>query len=672
MNMTENKIGILDPEGKHPNPLTNQEYSQNYLKLAQVWSTYPAFQKSKEILDSIKNNQLTFIISGTGSGKTVLIPKFALHYTNYQGKVGVTLPKKAVTVSAASFAAKTLDVELGEQVGYVHKGSDKKMINDKNKIVYMTDGVLIMKFIKDPLLTDYKVIIIDEAHERKIQIDVLMLFLKNILQSGKRPDLRVIIMSATIDGEKYQKYFSGIKSEIIQISGKPNYEITTYFLERPSMSYLVDGMKIIDKLVQTENKKDILFFITTSNEALQMCRNIRPKYPKVYCIEVYANMDKNLQIYAESRDKYLELGNYDQKIVMATNVAESSLTIDGLKYVIDSGYELYSYFDPDVCGQILEKRLITKAQALQRRGRVGRTEPGICYHLLTKMQFDSLGEYPAPDILKQDITMNMLQIIKMTDGKNFSDGLQLMNQLMDPPQKSYVQLAHDIFQLYHIIDADGQLNRIGFDISQFSSWPINRSLFLIYAYQLQCARDASVIIAMMERLDGKLSNLFYKSDTICDSGCQKPSSKQLMQKLVQKRGDHLTYLKIYQEFDAASDPKTWARKYGIRLEILQSVKRDSKSYFHKISQLTRAPQISRVTNVDTKKKIIEALKMSHKHLTAKNMIPIFSKKKIEGTINKNSSIYYHYRRKDLAKKQFIYDELTSINGVWEYNMITII
>ena len=671
-NTFNNKIGVLDPAGINVNPLTNEPYSDAYKELGKLWASYPTFSKAKEVLKSITDNQVTFIIADVGAGKTVLLPKFALHYTDYKGKIGITLPKRVVTLSAASFAAKTLDVPLGKDIGYVYKGSPKDMVNDNNKLLYMTDGTLIMKFIKDPTLSEFNVIIIDEAHERKIQIDLLMLYLKKLLQSGERPDLRVIIMSATIDGDKYQKYFSGVKSKIINISGQRNYEITTHFLDHPTKSYMTEGLALIDKLIGNGIKKDMLFFITTSNEAIQLCKNIRPKYPKIFCIEVYADMDQNLKIFAESRDKFLELGNYDQKLIMATNVAESSLTIDGLKYVIDSGYELFSYFNPDIYGKVLEKRLISKAQALQRRGRVGRTEPGICYHLLTKDQFEHLEDYPAPDILRQDITMDFLQIIRITDTKNYADGYQMLMQLMDPPKKPFIDAAQDIYKLYKIIDDSGKLTKIGYDITQFSSMTINRILFLIYSYQMYCAKEASIILAMLDKLSGKLTNLFYKADTICKSGCQKPAANLLLEKLVQKKGDHFTYLRIYEEFKKEPDQKAWARKYGIKLELLNSVDKAVNTYYYKILNVSKAPPLSRVIDVDIKTRLTEALKLSHQHLTAKKMKPVFPKKQITGQINKDSAVFYHYNKKDLQNKTFIYDELTNASGSWEFNVITLI
>lgn len=672
-NLTYNdKIGILDPAGEKLNPLTDQPYSDEYKKLADFWSKLPAYETAEEILSALNgNNQLIFILSGTGSGKSLLIPKLALHWTGYKGKIGMTLPKRVITLSAATFSAKISDVELGKQIGYRYKGSPKEMAND-NQILYMTDGTLISKFSKDPLLTEYKVVIIDEAHERSVRLDLILLFLRNILTSGKRPDLKVIIMSATIDPKKYRSYFSEVPSVLIEISGQPNYPITVNFLPEPTTSYLDTGKEIIEKIVHNTVKEDLLFFITTSNEALQLCREIRPKYPKVYCIEVYADMDRNLKIFAESKDKFMELGNYTQKLIMATNVAESSLTIDGLKYVIDSGYELYSYYDPKVYGGILEKRLISKAQASQRRGRVGRTSPGIAFHLLTETQFNLLRDYPLPEILRQDITIDLIKIIQITPNKTYNEGVTMLDELMDPPKEEYVESAKRLYDMYEIVDQNDRLTNIGEIITHFSSLSLNRTLFLIYSFKLYCAKEASIILGMAEALHGKLTNLFFKADTICASGCEKPSANKLIENLAQKKGDHFTYLRIYQEYKKQTDRDAWIRKYGIRRDVLNNADKLSRTYFGKLFKLMRPTEPARVSNVDIKKNLVEALKLSHQHLTAKNLKPVEAIKEIEGQINKDSAVYFYYKRKDLANKKFIYDELTNINGNWEYNIVTII
>lgn len=668
-----NKIGILDPKGLELNPLTNEPYTQEYKDFAAIWSKLPGYSHAKEIIKSIADNQITIAIMGTGTGKSVLVPKFALHYTNYKGKIGMTLPKKILTSSTADFASKTLDVILGTHIGYVYKGSDKSMLGPQNKIVYMTDGVLIMKMVQDPDLSEYKVIIIDEAHERKVQIDLILLFLKNLLLSGRRPDLRVILMSATIDGKKYQEYFKGISSNVIEVAGQPNHPIETHFLPMPSKDYIKTGREIIELLIDKKIKKDILFFITTSKEALDTCRYIRPKHPSVFCIEVYADMNEKDKIYAQDRDKYLELGKYDQKLVMATNVAESSLTIDGLKYVVDSCYELYSYFDPNTIGNILEARLISKAQAQQRRGRVGRTEPGVCYHLLTKEQFEALKPYADPDILRQDITLETLKIISQTKNKNYTDGYNIITQLMDIPKKSYLDYSHDLLQMYKILNADGYMEpKLASDILQFSSMGLNQSLFLIFSYQLFCAKEASIILGMMEVIQNKITNLFFKADTICESDCKKNISKKYLKKITDSSGDHMTLLNIFEDYKLAPDREAWAKKYGIMLHKLKKADANSNQHYRRIINTSKAPQIGGALNVDSKRKIMEALKRSHLHLTAEKLTPIYAKVKQSGQIQQNSSLHNIYSKKELSGKKFIYNALTSINGSWEFSMITLI
>lgn len=666
------KIGIFDPEGLNPNPLTGEPYTQEYKNLAKTWSALPGYTHASEIIKSIANNQITIAIMGTGTGKSVLVPKFALHYTNYKGKVGMTLPKKILASGAAEFASETLDVVLGDTIGYVHKG--KNITGPNNRIVYMTDGVLVMKMLKDPDLSEFQVIIIDEAHERKVQIDLILLNVKNLLLSGRRPDLRVVLMSATIDGQKYQQYFNGISSNVINVEGKPNHEITTHFLPTPTKDSIKTGLEIIDTLRKNKIKKAILFFITTSKEALDTCKKIRPMYPTVFCIELYADIDDKDKVYAQNSDKYLELGNYDQKLVLATNVAESSLTIDGLKYVIDSGYELYSYFDPDATAQVLKTRLITKAQALQRRGRVGRTETGICYHLLTEDQFNALDPYPEPDILKQDITIETLKIISQTESKHYTDGHNILKQLMDIPKQSYVDYTYHLLKLYKILDTDNYMEpKLSSDILKFSSLSLNQSLFLIFSYQLFCAREASHILGMMESLKNKIQNLFYKAEPICDAKCKKDNSvKSYLNKMADKSGDHITLLKIFDDYRLTPDRELWAKKHGIILKKLKRANDISNQHYRKLTNGMRAPQIGGAIDVEPKKKIIEALKRSHLHLTGINLTSQYAKIKKEAKISQNSILNNIYSKKELSTKKFIYNELMSINDNSEFTMVTII
>jgi pre-mRNA-splicing factor ATP-dependent RNA helicase DHX15/PRP43 len=163
-----NEVGILDPTGINMNPITNNKYSEKYIELAKKWSILPAYEKRYDILNLIKQNNVILVKSGTGSGKSVLIPKLALHNLNYNKKVIMSLPKQIIAQSSAEYAAATLDVELGKEIGYKFKGSPKNMASDKTLILYATDGTLVNKLLENEMLPEYDCAIIDEAHERKI------------------------------------------------------------------------------------------------------------------------------------------------------------------------------------------------------------------------------------------------------------------------------------------------------------------------------------------------------------------------------------------------------------------------------------------------------------------------------------------------------------------------
>jgi pre-mRNA-splicing factor ATP-dependent RNA helicase DHX15/PRP43 len=229
---TDSHIGILDPDGKELNPLTGQPYSDKYKELAKVWSKFPAYENAKDIINTIRKNQVTLVISGTGSGKTVLLPKYLLHVLDYNKKVAITLPKQIIAQSAAEFAAATLDVTIGKEVGYKFKGSDKKGYSKENKLLYATDGTIVAKLLNDPKLEEFDGVVIDEAHERKVQIDFLLYLLKNTVKM--RPDFKLVIMSATVNQEIFKSYFESdkIKFEIINVGAKTNYPIESIFLDK--------------------------------------------------------------------------------------------------------------------------------------------------------------------------------------------------------------------------------------------------------------------------------------------------------------------------------------------------------------------------------------------------------------------------------------------------------
>jgi len=654
------KIGILDPNGESINPLTGEEYHEIYTRLSKKWVKYPAYSKSREILESISSYPLTFIISGTGSGKTVFVPKLALHYLAYKGRVAITLPKRETVLEAAIFSAQTLDVTLGDQIGYRYKGSPEKLSNESNKIVYLTDGMLYVQYLQDPLLSQYDVIIIDEAHERKLQIDILLLILRNLLLSKKRPDLRVIIMSATIDTKKYLNFFSPIVAGVLHIEGLKKHDITVHYLEKEEPNYLRSGLDIIQKI--NKESGDIIFFITSGPEAKKFCEQLHPIIPDIFCIEFYAELDETSKMYAKSPDKFLELGDYRKKIILATNIAESSITIDGLVYVLDSGFELYTYFNPEIGGTVYEKRMISQSQALQRRGRVGRNRPGVCFHLMTERQFANLDKFPTPEILKQDLTSELLKLFDITPNGTFPELMKVVSMMMDRPAQPYLDYSLKLYRHYHIIDAEDRITSLGIKLVNFSMIPLHRALFLVYSYQNYCAKEACVIVAMLELSKGQISHFFIK-DLKSEKQNIRQISSGLLRSLVKKRSDHLTFLSLYDAYRSEENKEAFCQKYWIRKKSMEDVKRLAGKYYGRLQKFFRTQ--SGGEGVGDKKKIIDALIKSHQHLTAKNLSPVFSLEKIKGKIGKDSYV-------TLGKSHFLYDSLLNIGKKWEFRVITLI
>ena len=373
-------IGILDYKGNNKNPLTQNEFSHTYKLLAETWSKLPAYKEREKIIDIIKKSQVILIESSTGSGKTVLIPKYALHALNYTGKVAVTLPKREITISSANFSALTLDVKIGEEVGYQVKGNSNQ--SSKTKLLYATDGTIVARLLSDPELKDFDVVVIDEAHERKVQIDLLLFLLRETLKIRK--NFKLIIMSATINVDLFKKYYNGFTFEHITLAGETHFPIDSIFLDKV-LSYnnrintgfekLIEVLTQIDKEGDVEKFQDIMFFITSQNDAFNMCKRLHEIITKeqkdkvckitcknkILCLELFSGVDERKKKLALSKD-YRDEG-YNIKIIFTTNVAESSLTVDTIKYVIDNGHELSDSYDPKIRAFKLDKKLITHAQA---------------------------------------------------------------------------------------------------------------------------------------------------------------------------------------------------------------------------------------------------------------------------------------------------------------------
>jgi pre-mRNA-splicing factor ATP-dependent RNA helicase DHX15/PRP43 len=569
-----NNIGILDPDGENKNPLTNDIYSDEYKKLANIWRKFPAYENAKEYINLIKKHQVLLVVSGTGSGKTVLFPKYALHALDYTGKIAITLPKQIITRSAAEFSSKTLDVELGKDVGYKYRGSPKNKHGKDTKLLYATDGTIVAKLLNDPLLEEFNLVIIDEAHERKVQIDFLLYLLRRAI--SKRKDLKIIIMSATINKEIFKNYFKDYDFYNLNIGGRTNYPIESIFLKEniKSDDYIKKGIDIIMNIIKNDdlNEKgshDIMFFVTSSNEAYDVCKVLNYKLEKnkinnnnIFCVEVYAGMNKDTQELAQNKDLYKNQNKYNRKIVITTNVAESSLTIDGIKYVIESGYELLGKFDPILKGRKLDREFISHAQAKQRMGRAGRTEPGICYHLYTQDFFENkMKKFPDPDIRTEDITGECLKLLNNEDILEVPKLLDVLYNFIEPPRENYIKIAISNLNELRAID-NNKISILGNIMSNLNVEPIF-GLCIIMARMYNCIYELIDIICMISASKGNMGEIFLSPHKLLQNNAELKENKNLYDKAVKKitdrinkkkkkfkhsYGDHLSIYKVYNTF----------------------------------------------------------------------------------------------------------------------------
>ena len=333
----------------------------------------PIYAYREELLVAIRDHQIVIIDGETGSGKTTQIPQY-LHEVGYSklGKIGVTQPRRVAAMSVAARVSRELGVKLGHEVGYSIRFED--CTTDRTIIKYMTDGMLLREFLGEPDLASYSVLIIDEAHERTLHTDVLFGLVKDVARYRK--DFKLIISSATLDVVKFSQYFDNAPR--FNIPGR-RFPVDIYYTKAPEADYLEAAVITVLQIHVSQPEGDILVFFTGQEEidsAVEMLqqrtRGLGTRIGELVILPIYSTLPSDLQA------KIFEpTPEGARKVVIATNIAETSLTIDGIKYVIDSGFAKQTSFNPRTGMESLIVTPISKASANQRAGRAGRVAPGM-------------------------------------------------------------------------------------------------------------------------------------------------------------------------------------------------------------------------------------------------------------------------------------------------------
>jgi len=668
--------GILDVEGKNNNPLTNKPYSNIYKNLAKSWSKLPAYENPKAYIKDIIDNNVITIVSGTGSGKTVLFPKYLLHVFDYKHKIAVTFPKKDIAKSSASYAADTLDVILGQEIGYQYRNCGSNTYTKDTKMIYMTDGTLVARLLMDPLLTEYNGVLIDEAHERKVNIDFLLYLLKNVLK--ERKEFKLIIMSATIDEEIFKNYFKNFKYKNIFIGAKTNYPIKSIFLDKDleitKNEYISKGTEIIHELVK--NKKDtgnIVFFVTSHNETKDTCELLSRENKQFKdtnnCVPMYSGMNEGAFNYVTNDEYYQGYELKNRKVLIATNMLESSITVKNIGYVIDSGLQILSRFDCKNRINILEKTYISQAQAKQRMGRTGRTSEGLCYHLYTKEIFEKkMEKYPAPSIINDDISFEILRLLGIEKIDSIGELKKILKNFITPPKEENINYEIKYLKKLNLVDSikdNGRLTQLGFMCNELQNEP-SFSLSLIMGFKLNCFREITAIITVIEMIKGSIQNLF----TIPEQHENNNINKNLLEKFEKakaqfknKYGDHIAIFNIFKEYEKIKNNeqelKDWSYKYFIKKHLLenayQEYERKKNMYRSKLLKFNLIKVDEKLLNIKMKYKILACIyfglssnivKLQGKKINSDIPIEIDKKTLLNLTEKKHKIMYHSLMRID--------------------------
>ena len=507
-------------------------------------SLLPIARHRQNLLYLIETFPVTIVVGQTGSGKTTQIPQY-LEQAGWceDGKVvAVTQPRRVAATTVATRVAEEMNCKLGEEVGYSIRFED--VTSAKTRIKFLTDGLLLREALADPLLSRYSVIIVDEAHERSLSTDILLGVLKKIKK--KRQDLRIVISSATLQAEAFLAFFcpqgqgqneaetpKNKEGAIISLEGRM-YPVDTHFLEEPAEDYVERAVKAVFDVHTNEPDGDILVFLTGREEIdttiqliAERAASLHPKAQSLMALPLYAGLTSEQQLYV-----FEAAPENTRKVIVSTNIAEASVTIDGIVYVVDCGFVKLRAFNPNTGIETLTATPISKASATQRLGRAGRTKPGKCYRLYTQSAYDSLPETTVPEIQRSNLAPVILQLKALG-----IDNVLRFDFLTPPPAQLIIRALEILYSLGALDDYAKLTRPLGTRMAELSVEPMMAKV-LLSAPAMGCLSEI-LSIAAMTSLQGAV---WFHHDG------EKRATETARRKFAVEEGDHLTLLNVYQAF----------------------------------------------------------------------------------------------------------------------------
>ncbi|KAJ3699110.1 hypothetical protein LUZ61_002815 [Rhynchospora tenuis] len=535
--------------------------------ILQQRKSLPIASVEKRLVEEVRKNDTLIVVGETGSGKTTQLPQY-LHNAGFcqdNKIIGITQPRRVAALTVAKRVAEECNVELGQKVGYSIRFDD--MTTAATRIKYMTDGLLVREALLDPHLSKYSIIIVDEAHERTVHTDVLLGLLKNVqyarsktstinknigkmndkknsenkqsqgfvlkpCQTSKLAPLKLIIMSASLDARCFSEYFGGAKA--VHVQGR-QYPVDILYAYQPEPDYLDATLIAIFQIHLEEGPGDILAFLTGQEEIESVERLIQERIQqlpqennKITTIPIYSSLPSEQQMNA-----FKPAPSGFRKVILATNIAETSVTIPGIKYVIDPGLVKARSYNPVTGMESLIIIPTSKAQALQRSGRAGREGPGKCFRLYPESEFIKMADSTVPEIKRCNLSNVVLQLKAL--GIDDIIGFDFMEK---PSRMTIVKSLEQLLLLGALTDDYKLSNPVGVQMARLPLDPMY-SKALIVANEFKCLEEMLIVVSMLS-----VESIFYFPREKLEE------ARAARKNFSSSEGDHITLVNVYR---AAAD-----------------------------------------------------------------------------------------------------------------------
>jgi len=503
----------------------------NYIEL-------PVYKNQKKILSMLENNQALVVESPTGSGKTTQLPVI-LHEAGYSrnGIIGVTQPRRIAAVSVSEFIARQTETVIPGLIGYKMRFADRT--NHETKIKIMTDGILLQEMKLDPWLSKYSVLVVDEAHERSLNIDFILGLLKRVLES--RRDFKVIISSATINAEIFSEYFGNCPIVKIEAQRFPVTMVYDPVNSEQDEAILLKIEAIITRFINEKREGDILTFLP-GEKMIKECMN-RLAFSSVgkflHLIPLYGRLGK------EEQEKVFEDAPKGKtKAVISTNIAETSVTIDGITAVIDSGLAKLNWYNPRTFTSSLIESPISIASANQRKGRAGRTREGTCYRLFSRKDFEQRALYTTEEIFRTDLSEVILRMADLGIS-NFEEF-----DFISAPDREGIIGGIETLKLLDALENDRSLSNIGKLMTEFPLAPRQSRIIVEAIMQYPDVIRETIIAAAF---------LSTQSPYILPPG-EETDARQAHHRFRDDHGDFVSYLKLFKSYNDSTNRANFCEK----------------------------------------------------------------------------------------------------------------